>query len=520
MAETEGATATDSDADAAPRLIAKERRFVPALNLGASWANQLIAAAGSFVVTPALLSGLGDSSYGVWLLINSFIVYMRFLDVGISSGTMKYSAGALARSDRPGLSKIFSTSVLLFGVAGLVASLVTALFVVVLPTAYPAVLAREHAVILVLGLATASDLLFRPLGASLRSRSLYFIPDSVETATYLVFKFGLVLYFASRGLSLWVLALLTLGETLVRNFVVSCVGLWLCDWTRHPSPRSVDRALLKTLALYGAGSLLINIGELFRFGVDAAVIGYFLHDAQLIAVYGIGLRLVSIAYSTISAVAAMSIPKFSALYETEDREGFIAHLAKTNLLVGLVSTYLLVNIGALGLPFLRMWIDTPWVGRAFQVTLIMLPAYFIELSSGPGGALLAGAGKLRGVATLTLVEAAINLALSVALLHWFGIYGVAFGTAIPMILVRGLVFPWLLRRTLGIPIAQYLRTHARALVAFVAYAVLVLPSLLLPIKGPLSFILAGLLNSAVFALLVLAVHPGARHKVRARLGRR
>ena len=36
--------------------------------------------AGSFVVTPAVLYGLGDAGYGGWLLINSFMGYMKLLD--------------------------------------------------------------------------------------------------------------------------------------------------------------------------------------------------------------------------------------------------------------------------------------------------------------------------------------------------------------------------------------------------------------------------------------------------------
>ena len=59
--------------------------------------NTVIAMSGSLIVTPAVLHGLGDSGYGGWLLINSFIGYMRFLDLGATTGTVKFAAGALER---------------------------------------------------------------------------------------------------------------------------------------------------------------------------------------------------------------------------------------------------------------------------------------------------------------------------------------------------------------------------------------------------------------------------------------
>lgn len=519
MPEESSSFPPDAPAPASIKASSRTSAWLPFLNVCASWGNQVISIAGSFIVTPALIHALGDSSYGAWLLINSFIVHLRTLDLGMSAGTLKFSAGALGRGDRARLGQVFTASVVMFAVAASLALLATCGLMVALPRAFPGALAGHHSVVLVLGLAATLDLLMHPQHASLRSRSYYFVPDTAEAATYAAFKFGLVLYLASRGLSLSLLAGLTLAESIVRNVVLSGMGLWLCDWTRRISLKAVDRVTVRALALFGGSSFLINLGEMIRFQLAAAIIAYFI-SSDHVTVYSIGMRLIHIAYQAIGVIGAMSVPRFSALYESADRVGYRRLLTRTNMATGLMTAYILSNIGVLGLPFLRMWIDKPWVGDAFIVTLIMIPGYFVGLLTGPAAGLLVGGGKLRGLTVMTLAEAGCNFVLSVTLLRWFGIYGVCLGTAIPMVIFRGVIFPFVLARNVEISVGEYYRSHLHGIGLAVVYVALTMPVLLFDIRGPIPFIAAGACTTAVFLALAAVALPDARRRVLARLGLR
>ncbi|MBI5070617.1 MAG: oligosaccharide flippase family protein [Deltaproteobacteria bacterium] len=514
IAETEPAAGQAEAAEGPGR-----GRWLHLGNLAASWSCQLIGIAGSFIVTPALIFGLGEAQYGAWLLVNSFITHLRALDLGMSAGTLRFTAGALARGDQTRLRQIHSSSAMMFAGAASLALLATGILSVLLPRLFPEALAGKGGVIAVLGLAGLLDLLLHPQPASLRARSFYFIPDSVEFLTYTVFKLGLVLWLSRTGISLWLLALLVLAESLVRNLAMTGSALWLCPWTRRPSPRAVDRATVWALAVYGTGTFLIQIGELVRFQLDSAVIGYFL-TSEHITVYSIGMRLIHIAYMAIAVIGAMTFPRFAGLHERHDRQGIERLLDKANLTTGLVTGWVLANIAVLGLPFLRLWIRKPWVEEAFLVTQIMLPAYFVALLTIAGEKLLMASGRLRGITALTLAEAAANLGLSIALIGRYGIYGVCLGTAIPMLVFRGILFPFLLRAEAGISLGQWARSHRRSVPLALGYIALLLPLRLLRIEGPVAFVAAGLATSAVFAALVLVAVPEARDELRALLGSR
>ena len=94
-----------------PTLFSRPKHLA---NVVVGQLNTVIAMAGSLIVTPAVLHGLGDSSYGGWLLINSFIGYMRFLDLGATTGTVKFAAGAYERDDKEDLAAALNTSAAIF----------------------------------------------------------------------------------------------------------------------------------------------------------------------------------------------------------------------------------------------------------------------------------------------------------------------------------------------------------------------------------------------------------------------
>ena len=65
-----------------------------------------------------------------------------------------------------------------------------------------------------------------------------------------------------------------------------------------------------------------------------------------------------------------------------------------------------------------------------------------------------------------MVEALINVALSLLLVGPLGIIGVALGTAIPCIMLKLLVLPYLITRAASVPITNYyLRILVPALIA-------------------------------------------------------
>ncbi len=490
----------------------RRSRWLNVANVGVSQLDAAVVMLGSLAITPAILHGLGDEAYGGWLLVNSFIGYVRLLDLGTSVGTIKYGAGAHARGDMRDLARVLDTSAALFAGIGALAMLVTICLASALPWLYPTILGDQGLTILVLGAAVAVDLSLRPFAATLRMRSLYFVCDAIEIGTYAVFKLGLVLYFAhERTLSYRVLALITLSEALVRMALIASSALALWPTARRWNPFRADRETFKKLSGIGALFSIIQVADLVRFQLDAAVIGYFLAATpESISIFGVGTRLPSVAHAAIGVVGAVLAPRFSGLSERGEGRELTRLMRKASLATGLLAALAVVNLAVLGPQFLALWLHKPWVNTSGRILLLMLPAYYVSLLTGPSSAALVGSGRLRGLTTLTVAEAAANLLLSVLLVRPLGIFGVALGTAIPLTLFRGVAFPLLLRKELGLAPWAYLRMHAPATVLGLVYLLLVSGLSFIPVTSYSRLVLLGLGSVAVFALLVVGALPEAR----------
>jgi O-antigen/teichoic acid export membrane protein len=487
--------------------------WLPALNVSVSWTSNLVLVVGSFVVTPAILHAIGVDMYDTWLLVMSFVTQMRILDLGMTSGCMKFSAANYEKGDRARLLEVFNTSVAIFGASGLLACLVTFGFAYLLPDFYPR-LENSEGIIIALGLGMAIDLVCRPFAASLRSRSYFFVYDGIELATYFVFKLGLVLYLSSRGLSLWWLAMLSLSESIVRNGTVLIIAMWLCNWTRRPNPLRAERTMMWMLLTYSGALFLMAIADLLRFQIDAAVIDKFLPEATgQITTYGIGFRLLMLATTTIGVIWSVLVPRFSGLAEKGATDELWALYRKATFNTGLLTVFGLVNITVFGLPFLKLWLHAPWVSDSYKVMLIAIPAYFIGLISGPAGGILAGVGKLKWQTAITIAEALCNVVLSIVLVQHYGIFGVCLGTAIPMILFRGVAFPIVLKKELGLSISSYYRMHLPILLLTLGYSALIAGFGFLNYHNYLELIIACTLSSAIFVALIFISFPQVREAI-------
>jgi O-antigen/teichoic acid export membrane protein len=122
-------------------------------------------------------------------------------------------------------------------------------------------------------------------------------------------------------------------------------------------------------------------------------------------------------------------------------------------MVLLVGGYLVV----LGPEFLEVWLGNSYTPRVGLVMQILMGSFFFFLPMrGVALPVLMGIGKTKGPGFGLLAMGLTNLTLSLALVGQFGIFGVAFGTAVPNV-VFSVIFLYLSCKHLGVSIDEYLR---------------------------------------------------------------
>jgi len=151
------------------------------------------------------------------------------------------------------------------------------------------------------------------------------------------------------------------------------------------------------------------------------------------------------------------------------------------------------------------------VTLSYPTLLILAAPLGLAISQSISSRILYGIGRLRLFARLVMAEAVANLLLSVALVPWLGIEGVALGTAIPNV-VCNLAVAVYVCRVVGVGVGTYARRSFLApllLSAALGLAWLAVVSWAMP-AGWLDFVLVGGLGTAAYGVAVVLVEFGPR----------
>src|SRR5687767_11973296 len=83
-----------------------------------NWVAYVTTIITGFFMQPFLVHHLGDTVFGVWVLIGSLAGYLGLLDFGLTPATVKYVAEHRARNDQAAINRLVSGGLVVFSVLG------------------------------------------------------------------------------------------------------------------------------------------------------------------------------------------------------------------------------------------------------------------------------------------------------------------------------------------------------------------------------------------------------------------
>lgn len=415
----------------------------------------------AFLLTPFVVRSLGDRTYGVWMLVAAFIGYYGLFDLGLGSAVTRYLAHAVGAKDEEQANRIFNTAILLFGALGLAVLAATIVLALLAPRFATRLEDAElfAQLVLILGVNTAIDFPIRVYDGALFAKLRHDLHVILQLAVLLL-RALLTVAVLQAGHKAVALALVTLLTSLVGVALRMYWGQRSFPSLRF-EPRRFDRSTSKSLFSYSMYTLVVQLGDLVRFQLDNIVVGAFV---GLVAVthYSIGSSLVQYFNGLVFAAIGMFNPVFSRQHGAGDHDA----IRRTFLFATKLSVCLACFVGlgliAWGRPFIERWMGPPYLD-AYPVLVVLVAGRILAASQMPSYGLLFGMAKHRFYAFSNSGEAVLNLILSIVLVRYYGMLGVALGTLIPMVITKIFVQPWWVCRVASIPLRSYAASFAGAL---------------------------------------------------------
>jgi O-antigen/teichoic acid export membrane protein len=196
-------------------------------------------------------------------------------------------------------------------------------------------------------------------------------------------------------------------------------------------PSRIDLSGFRQLYSYSIYSFVIAIALKILFYTDSLVIGRLI-GLQHVTYYAIPSTLLDYIEKFVWAMIAVLIPVISGNSAKEQETGNQRlYLLGTRYSL-LLSAPVIISLFWLGPDFITLWMGVEIGSQSMWVLRILLAGYGLAFSQLVAHGLLKGIARHRVLALVMIVEAGVNLVLSVVLAPRYGIEGVAIGTALPL----------------------------------------------------------------------------------------
>jgi O-antigen/teichoic acid export membrane protein len=494
-----------------------------ARNVATTYVARLAIVCSGLFLFPFVTHHTGLTHYGLWLLINGVTIFFLTADFGMGTSVVRFVAQAHADQDLPRLNRVVASTLAFYvGLAIVAATLFAGCFALFWGSFNIPAADRGLAASMIAIVAGGELLLGVPLGVfrqTLVGLQRMDLVNAIMLGQTVVRVGGIAAVLLAGGGILGVVVV-----EVVAFLLVGATSVVLCHRLQpglRVRPGGVSLDVLRSIAPYSAQVFVIGVASMAILQTDDAIISLFLPVAA-VALYGGAWRLYQVCRDVSEAVMSAVVPHATDAAAQGRHDVLRDILVRWTKYGNGVLLALAVPAIVFAERVLVIWLGPRFAGVGV-VAQILVASMLVNNLHLVGTGLLTGLGRISAYARYDVLWAIGNLVVSVALVGWLGLEGVALGTALPLLVLEPLFIRAALRE-LGLPARRFLaggvlRPYGAAVLAL---PVLLIPALAMPPAGVLEVfgLSAAWLVAFVACFALVALNGDERGGVRAVLRRR
>lgn len=435
---------------------------------------------------PFIVHSLGNLAYGVWALLMSLTGYMGLLEVGVMSATARYVNYHLERNEPEEVSYVVNTSLVFYLSIGVVLLIVSGMIGISFDRLFPKISVefyREAQIILPI---LAVNIVFGLVAGTFRQVLVSkdrFDLQNLADLLILGIRSGGVYLALSSGYGISSLAVIHVCANMLGCFFLFALICWKGPQVNY-GPKYFKFKSLRLLINFGIFAFIGDTGDQFIYYTAFLVIGILI-GGEAVAFYNIGFVLIDYGRKLIGQATRVFLPdilKLGSVGMQGELRWLLVKMTRVSMFFGVP---ILVGFITLGDEFIRLWMGAEYSVSA-RVLLVLSIAQFGALSSNGFMSVLLATGNVKARAFIRIIEAVINLLLSIGLVRMLhlGVMGVAVGTLFPMLLISGVVLPWFGCKLINLEFTEFMKkTFLRWFSAGMIFLIVCLGVASLPLRA-------------------------------------
>lgn len=420
-----------------------------------NWAGMGANMVAGFIVAPCLVHRLGDTVYGLWILIASMSGYFGLLDLGVRSSVGRYVAFYMAKGDAQRMNATVSTAVTLLGGVAILALAATAAILLVFFHLFEVPPESATAVrwaIVIVGVNLALTFPISVFDGVLWGHERFDLINLIDMPT-VVARTVLTFWLVRGPGDILALAWITLGSTAC-NEMAKVVTSFVVDRELRVSVRRFQREQAGQLYGYGLWQFLLQISRQISAQLGPLVIGG-LASVAAVTPFSIAARLIGYASQFMVAATGVVTPLATAMHAREENAREQRLFMEGGKWCTAFALYVTTGMLLLGGSFLGLWMGAKTAAVSGPMLLIMVLGEVVAMSQWLAYSMLMGKARHRAVALASLAEGLLAGVGGVIAARYWGAMGVCVIFAAAALLCRGVFQVVYACRVMGVPIAEY-----------------------------------------------------------------
>lgn len=410
----------------------------------------------SMVATPLILKVLNKEEYGLVSILMQVISYLTLFDFGLGAAISRSLAANRGEDDtsKTAVNKIISTSFIIYSLLGLLVMITGCLFAPYVPQVFKMAPELEDIsvnILYTLSIFVGLQFPLRVFSSIFYAHQKQLMYNTIGLGITLI-NLGLPVILLYNGFGLW--------SYVYTNLVASVISITITIITirKYYSYLKIrlsffDQKLLSEMFHFGFFIFLNALAGQIIFYTDRFFIGSIV-SLSAITMFSLTTKATEIARELIFRITDNAYP---AMVEISSKEGD-AKLKRIHQKLLLV-TVCLTSIATWMVFILDEWFLKLWVGNGYfagetvLILSLMLMAQYTILHVS--SVCLNGAGIVKGFSLVSIVEAGLNILLTIFLGRMFGIPGILGATLIASLFTTFWFVPFTAMKFLKLSFWEY-----------------------------------------------------------------
>jgi len=456
----------------------------------------------SITYTPIMLRLLGQSEYGLYNLVSSFVSYLGLLSFGFGSAYIRYYSRYKVEKDEINIAKLNGMFLMVFSIIGLIAILSGIVLVLNTETVFGDKLTADeisNAKIL-LGIMVFNLVISFPanvFNSYITANEQYIFQKTVQIIKTIISPFVILPVLLMGYKSIGMVAVAT-----ILNILAEIANIIFCfsKLNMKFSFSKFDFPLMKEMTVFSSYIFMNMIIDQINWNVDKFLLGRF-RGTISVATYGLAAQLNSYYLSLSTAISSVFIPRVNRMVaKGNDNKEITFLFTKVGRIQFILLSLICSGYIFFGKPFIHMWAGDNYNESYFIALLLIIPVT-VPLIQNLGIEIQRAKNMHQFRTKVYLFIAIINVILSIAMTKAYGGIGAAAGTAISLVIGNILIMNWYYHNRLNLDMKYFWKEIAKIIKALVIPITAgVLITIIVDLYHIIRFLICGTVYVTVFSV--------------------